>query len=67
MTEFIPRDCFTEEGTPKVRHNTRSAALNYRKRFSHPKNLRAYHCDYCGYWHLGHLQQVVRKRSLPVA
>jgi len=55
----LPRECFNENGDPKVRHKSREDADIHRRdlqrRTGQPWHaLKVYQCGRCGFWHVGH-------------
>jgi hypothetical protein len=59
MTNQPPllRTCFTEDGKPKLRFETRAEAKAWERelltRYPTNKPLGQYHCPYCNYFHNG--------------
>lgn len=52
-----PRSCYTADGKPKLRFDTRAEAKAWEQELlrRHPNNkiLGQYRCDFCGYFHNG--------------
>lgn len=52
-----PRSCFTSDGKPKRRFDTRADAKKWerdlREKYPNNKPLEPYRCDFCQYFHLG--------------
>ena len=52
-----PRSCFTSDGKPKLRFDTRAEAKAHdrmmRARYPNNKPLEVYRCPFCDYFHLG--------------
>jgi hypothetical protein len=54
-----PRQCFNDDGKPKVRHKSREAAERHKRSLMRwtgqpSRSLAVYECKICGFWHVGH-------------
>jgi hypothetical protein len=54
---YRPRSCFTSDGKPKVRFNSRAEARAHERmlkaRYPDNKPVDPYRCEVCNYFHLG--------------
>jgi hypothetical protein len=56
--DYFPREHFNADGSPKVGHKTREAAIQHKRSLilagRASKHLQVYECSHCGSWHVGH-------------
>jgi hypothetical protein len=63
--DYKPRTCYGPNGLPKFRYESKKKAKQAIKRHSgirtadgkpFQRDARAYHCEHCNYFHIGHTQ-----------
>jgi hypothetical protein len=56
--DYFPREHFNADGSPKVAHKTREAAIQHKRSLimagRASKRLQVYECSHCASWHVGH-------------